>query len=181
MRDQIQTSSTLCPEKIVLFLFDRWLGETHSLSGRNDKKNNVSPSRESGIGRAIRCPVHMLIENSTSDMWICYFYTALLFGVHFPITYSIIIIIIIIIINVVAFVIVLIIWNPLIQFIRALYSVRKFYVVNFTHKRLLHQYIRPGTDISKRYMYYLQRDLGEEMLSATSFFCNSSIHKEVSR
>jgi len=90
-------------EDSSMILFDRWIGETHSLSGRNDEKNKLSPSRESGTGGPNRCPVHMLIENSTSDMWICYFYTALLVGVHFPITYSIIIII------VVAFVIVLII------------------------------------------------------------------------
>jgi hypothetical protein len=78
-----------------MLLYDRCLGETHSLSGRNDEKNNLSPSRESGTGGPIRGPVHMLTENSTSDMWIYCFYTTLLVRVHFPITYSIIIIIII--------------------------------------------------------------------------------------
>ena len=119
-----EDSFTFC-----VFLFDRWLVETHSLSGSNDEKNNLSPSRESGTDGSIRCPVQMLTEYSTSDMWIYCFYTALFGRVHFPITYSIIIIIIIVV-----FLIVLIIWTPLIRFIRALYSVRKFYVVNFTHK-----------------------------------------------
>ena len=109
MRDNSSTSHLIHGEDSSTFLFDRWLGETHSVSGRNDEKNNLSPSRESCTGGPILCPVHMLTENSTSDMWIYYFYTALLFRVHFPITYSIIItIIVFVIIVVVSFVSVII-------------------------------------------------------------------------
>jgi len=91
------TSHLIPGEDSSMFLFYRWLGKTHSLSGGNDE-GKICPPRESGTGGPIRCPVHMLTENSTSNMWIYYFYTALLVRVHFPITYYIIIIIIIIII-----------------------------------------------------------------------------------
>jgi hypothetical protein len=113
-----------------MFLFDRWLGETHSLSGRNDEKKNLFLCPESCTGGSIRWPVLILTENSTSDMWFYYFYTALFVWVHFPIAFSIIIIIII---AVIASVIVLLICTPLLRFTTAFQSVRNFFVVNFAH------------------------------------------------
>jgi hypothetical protein len=89
-----------------MFLFDRWLDETHSLSGRNDENKNLFLCPESGTGGSVPWPVLILAEDFTLDMWFYYFYTAVFVWVHFPMTYYIIIIIIIIIIAaVIAFVI----------------------------------------------------------------------------
>ena len=98
MRDQIQAPATLTPEKIVLCFSSIGGSVKPTAYLEAMMKIDICPLRDSGTGGPIRCPVHMLTENSTSDMWIYYFHRALRVRVHFPIIFPIIIIIIIIII-----------------------------------------------------------------------------------